>query len=159
MRALRIWRERETIVTYCAGRRKRGDPGMVSVSTVTRKGLKRVATKVKDGRGRKRTAWVVALRNDLVEEFERLRKIGIKFSAKTLRSMAKDLIRNSDSGAYYAAMLSGRPEKPIVDLITARWIQGSMYRYNIVGRSQSGKLQISPEAQVKNSAAGSSFFG
>lgn len=159
MRAVRIWRERTTLVSYCTRRGKLGDPRMVSVSTVGRRGLKRVVTKMRDGRGRKRMPWVVSLQEDLVQEFERICKVGIKFSATMLTSMAKDLVRTSQNGAYDALMISGRLENPIVDLVTARWIQVFIYRFNTKGRSQSGKLQIFPEAQARIEQRVAFFLG
>lgn len=58
---------------------------MLSVSTtVPRKGKKRILLKDRPGRGRKTESWRVSLQKDSLPDFERVRKVGVKFSSSTL---------------------------------------------------------------------------
>lgn len=111
-----------------------------TVTRVSRDGLKRVYLKAKSGRGRKRP-------QDLVTEFERLRKLGVNFNAKNLRSLAIHLLENSTSDNYNSVMFSPGTEKPLKQMITPRWIQRFQQRFNIVSRKQTGKLMVSPAKQ------------
>ena len=99
------------------------------------------------------------MQDDLVDDFARLRKLGIKFSANTLSLLAKDLIAHTEKQEYHIEMRSGRDDKRIKDLITPSWIQRFMNRYSIVTRRQTGKLQVSPEGQEKIDRGVAYFLG
>ena len=71
IRASRLWKSRETYTNSEGAVVFRGNSS--TLSRVTRNGLKRVHCKAREGRGRKRVAWVLELHQDLVEEFDRLR--------------------------------------------------------------------------------------
>ena len=118
-----------------------------SITRVTRGGLKRVYIKARPGRGRKRAAWVDAVHQDLREEFDRLRKLGVKFNICTLKSLALHLIDTSDKDSYCRNQVDPRTDNPIVSMISKRWIQSFMERFRIVSRAQSGKLQLSPKKE------------
>ncbi len=53
---------------------------------------KKMLTKAAPGRGAKREAWVDWLHMETIEEFDRLRKAGVKFSPKLLLELARDLL-------------------------------------------------------------------
>ena len=95
-RASRLWKARleylEADETTCASR---------SITRVTSCGFKRVYLMAKPGRGRKRSAWVMALQADLLEEFDRPRKTGLKFNARLLGDLARQLIKSSTRDEYF----------------------------------------------------------
>lgn len=146
MRAKRLWKNRENTLALAPSSGQRSDNQM-SVGTVTRIGKRRVRTKALKGRGRKCAPWVLALEADLTSEFERLRKLGLKFSVNTLMLVAKNIIRDSSNELYHKEMRFGKDERLIIDLVNTDWIHRFMCRHNIVLRRQTGKLQISEEAQ------------
>eukprot|EP00171_Calliarthron_tuberculosum_P001361 IDg1361t1 len=142
----RLWKTRQQII---ADQRRAGNQGIpLSLTRVTRAGFKRVYVKARSGRGRKRAAWVAALHDDLLVEFERLRKSGLKFNARVLRLLAVHMINVSNSDLYHTSMRDQKSGKTIVEMITPRWIQAFMNRHQIVSRAQTGKLMLAPEKQA-----------
>lgn len=67
----------------------------IAITRVTRAGTKRSRLKARVGRGRRGQTWVEALHIELREEFDRLRKVGVKFNQTTLRHLALDTFKNS----------------------------------------------------------------
>lgn len=169
MRAKRLWDDRVNLISTTPKRGDRSSAQMTVLRVSARGGVKRAMVKARSGRGRKRSKWGDALQADLLEEFTRMRRIGVKFSSKTLVYLAKHLVDNSDKEDYNrgtivssTATYSGKTtttEKHITDLITARWIQVFMSRYDIVLRTQCGKLQISPKSQEQIERRVSFFLG
>lgn len=96
MRAKRIWEDRGTLVAELRTRGQSGMNNALSISSVTKSGKRRAFIKARSGRGRKQRLWVQVLGSDSVDEFERLRKFGIKFSMNTLLLLAKDLVAKSE---------------------------------------------------------------
>ncbi|RLN67573.1 hypothetical protein BBJ28_00024453, partial [Nothophytophthora sp. Chile5] len=92
----------------------------------------------------KSTEWIYP---ELLSEFDRLRKAGLKFDAPLLHQLAVrvldvtpgpfSLTSVDDNGALWA------------DKITARWVQQFMECNGIVLRAQTGKRQINPEKQMQ----------
>lgn len=158
MRAKRLWEERNELLDSLPRPGARGGV-MISVANVAKIGKKRIRSKARVGRGRKCDAWVVALEADLVLEFDRMRKLGMKLATYTLSLIAKEMIRCSTNASYNRDTCSGRERIGIVDLITTAWIQRFMHRHNIVMRRQTGKLQISPEAQERIERRVAYFLG
>ena len=146
-KACRLWKCREDIANYSRGGDNRGHP--LSITRVTRAGFKRVYVKARAGRGRKRAGWVEALHVALLEEFERLRKSGLKFNGNLLRHLAMHLVHESSNMTYHKNMRDPKSEKLILEMITARWIQAFMSRYQIVSRAQTGKHMVSPEKRER----------
>ena len=88
-KASRWWRSRHNTLLQSKER------GSMSVSG-RRDGLRRrFMVKAAGGRGRKRSDWVVWLHGELVEEFDRLRKAGLKFTPATLRHLAMNILEGS----------------------------------------------------------------
>ena len=112
---------------------------------MTRAGFKRVYIKARSGRGRKRATWVSSLHDDLLQDFEELRKTGMKFNATLLPHLALHLIGQSRNDRYNKHMRDTESGKLIVDMITLRWVQSSINRFRIVSRAQTGKLMLCPE--------------
>ncbi|ORY38863.1 hypothetical protein BCR33DRAFT_768996 [Rhizoclosmatium globosum] len=128
------------------------DRGSLHVSSYTDGGRVQVQRKARRGRGRKVSPWVSAIHLELKDEFERLRKAGVKFDLNLLRTLAMSLVsRGLEYGPDYE-MLLGKDSVDIdgkkhIDKLTYLWIQNFMERNNIVTRRQTGKLSVSPEKQ------------
>lgn len=142
-KAMRWWKDREnTMGLKITGKRK----GNFCFSTVRRN--KRMRLKAIGGRGRKRAVWVSDLYNDLRDEFERLRSVGVKFNTSLLLQHAKKLISEANvECSYHRSNVIN--DKPILEHISIRWIQNFMSSNNIVLRAQSGKLSVSPKKQLQ----------
>lgn len=157
MRAGRLWKAREILLSSVASRGSRGDTHISTVRSETTVGVRRANLKCQRGRGRKRSPWVVELQEDLVNEFSRLRKAGVKFSARTLRHLALRMLDTFMNPAYKTGMLVECRRKvnskvvpfetPMQELICPRWVRIFIKRFNVVSRTQSGKLQLGPAAQ------------
>ncbi|ETP28207.1 hypothetical protein F442_22508 [Phytophthora nicotianae P10297] len=132
-KAIDWWKKREQILD--AGR------GSVAISARRRGGRRRVSAKVTAGRGRPRSAWVKWLYTMLLDEFDRLRKLGVKFDAALLLQLAKNILRNS-SEAFNTRSTDAKGAL-LIDKITPRWIQSFMEAHQIVVRTQTGKKQLS----------------
>ena len=115
-----------------------------NITRVTKSGAQRARVKAFSGRGRKRAAWVEALHTDLRSEFDRLRRLGVKFSHSTLRSLALDVLSNSTSTEYSSNFIDPKTDMPLYHKINGRWIQSFMERYHIVSRAHTGKHKCSP---------------
>jgi hypothetical protein len=112
------------------------------ISKVTRVNLKALT-----GRGRKQSEWVVHVHAELMDEFIRLQKTGLKFSTALLGTLARDIIKKDD-GIFNSNYRDPVDQKLIVGKILTRWIQCFMAKHNVVVRSQTGKLMCSPEKEL-----------
>lgn len=128
------WRKRNLIL--------HSERGTVAVSARRRGGRRRVGLKVIGGRGRPRSAWVEWIYPLLLDEFDRLRKLGVKFDPALLLQLAKQLLRDSVE-PYNERSVDGKGAL-IIDKITPRWVQCFMEAHQIVLRTQTGKKQLSP---------------
>lgn len=145
MRAKRLWADRDKYP-----RRAPGEPSpgpSTSLTRVSKVGLQRCRLKARSGRGRKRALWVEALHADLREEFDRLRKLGVKFNLTTLRYLALHILTNSSNDAYSMNMVDPRSEQPLHLKIDLRWIQSFTERFRIVSRAHTGKHRSSPQKE------------
>lgn len=142
MRARRLWRDRATFPDLSES----GIHGVESSSLtrVTNIGLQRTRLKARPGRGRKREAWVNAIHEDLREEFDRLRRLGVKFSLNTLRDLACNILCHSTNESYSMNAVDPRSQQPLHLKIDRRWVQSFMERYRIVSRAHTGKHRASP---------------
>lgn len=142
MRAMRLWRERMRFINDDGDLKLRGTTA--AITRVSKAGRKTVRLKAKVGRGRKRQTWVDALHRDLLQEFERLSKLGVKFNLSTLKHLALNMLRASESPDYSANMTDARTDAPLHTKITLAWVQGFKNRYRIVSRAHTGKHRMSP---------------
>ena len=115
---------------------------MISVYTAQPGKSKKLLSKAAPGRGPKRAEWVTWLYSELVQEFNRYRKAGVKFSPALLGQLAKDIVSESQHPVITSSFVWNN--KRIIDTINNRWIQRCMEVNNIVGRAQTGKLMASP---------------
>lgn len=70
---------------------------------------------------------MLTLEGDLVPEFDRIIKFGVKISTTTLLAIAKDMVKNSEKESYFANnMCSLQIKKLLTDLINAAWMQRFM---------------------------------
>ena len=149
MRAKRLWQQRQTTMSESSGTRTHNGPITHSVSAITKNGQRRTFTNARKGRGCRTADWVRELQTDLIDEFDRLRRMGMKFSANTLKLPVKDMILSSTRAAYHRQMRYGKDEELLANLVTQPWNQRVMANNNIVLRHHTGKLQLLPEAQQK----------
>lgn len=143
MKAMRLWRQREIYVNAASVVSLRG-----TASSLTRTvdgGRRRVNMKALPGRGRKRSQWVIALQDDMRVEFDRLRRLGVKFNYKTLEALARYLITHSDKSVYNAN--TEENDVRIVSKIDKKWIQRFCDRFTIVSRRLTGKHCVSRSKQ------------
>lgn len=146
IRASRLWKNRDDFITAQGRVQKRGVTS--SITRVTSNGHRRVYTKARAGRGRKRAEWVQCMHEDLVSEFDRLRKLGVKFNLKVLRQLARSMVETSEKDAYFSEMKDPASGRKIMDMLTPRWIQSFAERYQIVSRAHTGKLLLSPAKEL-----------
>ena len=109
--------------------------------------ITRMNLKAHSGRGRKTSDWVKHVHAELMEEFLRLRKTGLKFSAALLGILARDIIKTTDT-EFNANYRDPLDQQLIHDKISTRWVQTFMTKHNVVVRSQTGKLSCSPEKEL-----------
>ena len=114
---------------------------MISINHVQPGKNKKILLKATSGRGPKLAEWVKWLYAELIEEFDRYRKAGVKFSPKLLVQLGKDIIRLSVHPIFASGYLF--KDKPIIDIVDYRWISRFMDANNVVARAQTGKLMVS----------------
>lgn len=141
MRASRYWNLRQQILSRHETNTRENDLVITSASS---SGIKKTLVKARAGRGRKRARWVNVLYELLNVEFDRLRKAGLRFESRLLRQLALDIIENSDDPACNNRTLDPRTGILIKELIRPMWITRFMQCMNIVCRTQTGKLMVSP---------------
>lgn len=96
---------------------------------------------------------------DLVWEFARMCKLGMKLETYTLSLIDMDCILGSKNPSYNLDTCSSREGLIIFDLITRAWIQRFIPRHKIFMRRQTGKFQISTEAQERSNPRVAYFLG
>ncbi|KAE9101766.1 hypothetical protein PF010_g14342 [Phytophthora fragariae] len=131
----RWWKKKETLLQLPRGVRE--------LSAKRGQGRSRVSKKALQGRGRQRREWFSLLYPLLLEELDRLRKLGLKFDASMLRQLAIRLLKTS-TGPFSRSLVD-KVRALIVEKISPRWIQTFMEAHRIVFRTQSGKKQVGPE--------------
>lgn len=82
-------------------------------------------------------------------EFDRLRKLGVKFSFRTLRYLDLYILAHSTNPDYSVNKIPSGSNKRMHELVTPRFTQNFAKRFNIVSRSLTGKKQRSPEKTIK----------
>ena len=104
MRAKRIWRSRHLFIHSDGSIIEKGITSTITKNT--KDGIKLVRLKSLSGRGRKREELVDALRFYLRYEFDRLRKLGVKFNFSTLKILALSLLNESNNGIYGSELIN-----------------------------------------------------
>ena len=108
----------------------------------------KVQLKTFSGRGRKVAPWVAATHAEHLDEFDRLKKTGVKFSPQLLTLLARKIIENTP-GEFNRNYKDPFDGKLIIDKINNCWTQHFQEKHNIVLRRQTGKLLCSPEKQYE----------
>ncbi len=140
MKTSRWWEKCATILQIHDDR-----DNMVSCNSAQPGKAKKVLTKAAPGRRPKRAPWVDWLYPLIVDEFDRYRKMGVKFSPKLLVCLAKDILVEMNHPDFPPNLQ--HKGTTIIDRIDIRWIQCFQTVNNIVGRAQTGKLMLSPIRQ------------
>ena len=104
--------------------------------------------KTLSGRGLRQQDWVTWLYPQLLEEFERLRAAGVKFSKRLIGVLAEDILNNSEDDMFNANTRNKRGVKIVEALRNASWVDQFCLKHRIVVRRQTGKLQLSSEKEV-----------
>ncbi|KAE8993885.1 hypothetical protein PR002_g20107 [Phytophthora rubi] len=114
-------------------------------------GRHQLVLKAISGRGRKLDAHWDWLYPQLLQEFERLRRAGLKLSSRLLIDMATTMIEDSPHEVFNKAYRFGG--KTFSSLVTPRRIQDFTERHNIVYRKLKDKKQVSnvKMAQIEQS--------
>ncbi|EGZ23141.1 hypothetical protein PHYSODRAFT_310667 [Phytophthora sojae] len=113
---------------------KLADSKQLKYGSSIRGARQQFVVKALHGRGRKLEAQWQWLYPQLLSEFERLRRAGVKFSIRLVVDMATVLIEDST---------------PFKEMISERRIQDFMERFNIVYRRLKGNKQVSEEKQLQ----------
>ena len=121
----------------------------LSVTRNTASGLKRVYLKANADRGRKRLPWMSSLHEELRSEFDRLRKLGVKFNLVSLRSLALQIVANSTSDDYSANMIHPRSNRPTIEHINSRFVRSFADLFRIVSRAHKWKHRMSPQQELQ----------
>lgn len=100
------------------------------------------------GRRCKSSSWFVAVKNDLVSETYRLKKIGIKYSGGTFISAAEHLILHSTRYEHNDIMRSTKCQKRSPALVNSSQIPRIIARNNILMCRQTEKLHISSKFKI-----------
>ena len=145
LRASRYWKQRSVIISSYKQNGKRHNG--VYTCVATRQGIKVRIAKAAGGRGRRVTPWVKELYAELLDEFQRLRKVGVKFNVRLLRQLALKIVADSTGDILSPTSTDPRSGRLIRTHINTRWIESFMQKNNIVCRMQVGKLSVSAAKQ------------
>jgi len=98
---------------------------------------KQIGIKALSGRGRQRKEWTTIIHTAMLNEFDRLRKLGVKFNGSLLQEMALNLLPVNISD------IEQDTGKPISEVISLNWIQNFKSRFNIVSRARTANTSLS----------------
>ena len=140
-RASRYWKSRDVILSRYRNKSKKNG---TFISRCIRFGVKTYTMKSSTGRGRKRSPWATALYKALLEDFDRMRNAGVRFTVSFLQRLAQRIIREGNIAVYGPEVRDSRSGKLLSSHISTRWVQNFIQNHNIVCRSQCGKLMTSP---------------
>lgn len=97
--------------------------------TSARKECRRVLLKAVPGRGTKQIYWVVSLHGSLLEEFNRIQSLSVKFNTSSLKAVALNLIIIADDILLYCSSVV-HGGKSLSEAITIRSVQRFMLKKN-----------------------------
>ena len=119
-RASCYWKSRCKILeSYKPMRRS----NMHAFEAVTGEGVKRHNLKVLRVRGRLQSEWSKGLYSELREEFERLRKAGVRFSDKPVLQLARQIVLSNRSEYFNSETPDAHSGRPIIDHLQNRWVR------------------------------------
>ena len=96
----------------------------------------------------KKSKWVQYLYPELLEDFDRLRKLGVKFSLRLLRELALSILITPDS-IFTIHSIDLKDNVLLINKITNSWINRFMDSQNIVLLSQRGRLTCSSNKEFQ----------
>lgn len=73
----------------------------------------------------------------------------MRFNSTLIRELAHQIVRNASSPQYGPTMLDLSSNFPLTEIITSRWVQSIQQAHNIMSRSKTDKLLVSPLKQEK----------
>ncbi|KAL0224156.1 hypothetical protein P9112_003546 [Eukaryota sp. TZLM1-RC] len=123
---------------------RRLEKDKLSLERVQNSTVKKILLKARSGRGRKRAEWVEWVHKELLEEFLVMKKIGCKIDTSILGDIAKHVLRTGNHPIFRPEWIDPQDKsgKMLMDRIQFKWIQQFMARFNIVPRTQTGKLSV-----------------
>lgn len=101
------------------------------------------------GRTVKRFQGVEALHDELRDELDHLRRLGVKLNRCTLREIATNILWNSNSSNYIEATIELLNQKTLHLTIDYGWILYITKHFRIVSRAHTGKHNMSPEKEME----------
>eukprot|EP00171_Calliarthron_tuberculosum_P022372 IDg22372t1 len=148
LKASRLWKNKAEFLNESGDFVQRGTSS--SITRVTKSGFKRVYSKAKSGRGRKRAAWVDAVHQDLVAEFDRLRKLGFQIVSRALTgklqtSPAKELFIEKEV-AFHLGVLARQFRNKELDEID---VENADETHFVINIDNGRTLGFSGESEVK----------
>ncbi|KAL2650931.1 hypothetical protein R1flu_019059 [Riccia fluitans] len=108
---------------------------------------KRIQLKAKSGSGRKRTGCVQWLYPQVLEELVRLCSAGLKFNAETFLAVAKKMLLTTPHPIFTPFVILPSETELLIDKVNERWVRSFKNAHNIMYRTQTGKLSVSPAKQ------------
>jgi hypothetical protein len=111
----------------------------------------------------KRDVWISALYSDVLDIyfclFHTLRRAGCKISTSILRLIVLDLLKEGKEGIYGSGMLGPRSKMTRASRISTSWVLRFQDNHGLHSRSQTGKVQLSPEKTDEMKRALSTHMG
>lgn len=154
-KASRIWHDISKYMKLDSKKSNEAERACLTISRNTPFGMKRISMKAIRGRGRKLLLWKKHLFADWRDEFDRLRKLGVKFNLRNLSALGKHVINTSENVHYSSFMIDACSGKPVIDMVTPRFVQSFADTFRIRSRAHRGKKKLSPakELQIERDVA------
>lgn len=116
---------------------------------ITASGFKRISSKAFNGQGRRLPHWKKELYVEWRDEFDRLRKVGVKFNFPNLVALGTHVVFNSNSSHFSANMIDENSGNRLLDMISLRFVQYFADARRIRSRAQTGKKRLSPAKEIE----------
>lgn len=110
----------------------------------TLNGIKTFAEIAKKGRRKMKSEWVIVLYPKLIDDSELLRKARFMLISLSLRQLAQDVLVKSKDHRCNNSMIDLCSSNSLKEHINPLWISKFMASINIVLKTQTGKLLLSP---------------
>ena len=140
VKATRWWKERDIILS---------DNAPITATRWQNGAERRYERKVVvKGRGRKRSAWAQWLHGVLLDEFTRYSKAGVHFTTPVLQNLASHLIQNNRDNQFNSQYLDPADQRPIIEKITASFIQQFCEAHGIIAKLAYGRSRLSDKKET-----------
>lgn len=124
---------------------------LATVARVKNNGQYKISMKARPGREKKWVDWVETIHMNWKDEFDRLRKLGIKFKLINLRVLAMGLSRDSQIAAYRMSKVDQLLKLFLHTEVDAFCINSFTELLQIMCRADSGKYRSSPQKKKSKS--------